>query len=108
MHLLSTLLEISPSFKLYIGQTKGLTKQVFNFLFEMPTLENKSANVPKCKWKSTWKKGLNLLITLCKDCPENYVTLLKDLYTHYQDMKKIGLGGKSNNEEFENKIGLWS
>lgn len=73
----------------------------------MPTVENKNANVPKCKWKSTWKKGLNLLIALCKDCPENYITLLKDLYTHYQDIKKIGLN-KTNTSEIEDKIGLKS
>ena len=62
-------------------------KSIFNFLFEMPTLENKNANVPVCKQKATRKKALNLLITLSKDSPDNYITLLKDLYHHYQDMK---------------------
>ena len=64
-----------------------MMRKVFDFLFEMPTLDNKNANVPKCKRKNTRKKGLNLLITLSKDSSENYITLLKDLYTHYQDMK---------------------
>ena len=73
----------------------------------MPTLDDKNANIPKCKWKSTRKRGLNLLICLCKDCPENYITLLKSLYAHYQDIKKIGLS-KQNSDEIENKIGLKS
>ena len=64
---------------------------MFNYLFEMPSIEDKNANIPKIKWKNTRKKGLNLLISLCKDCPDNYITLLKDLYGHYKDIKKIGM-----------------
>lgn len=67
LSLAHSVLQITPQLKRFAGDEKhgyNLTKKLFNFLFEMPKLENKEANVPKCKAKATRKKAFNLLLTL--------------------------------------------
>jgi hypothetical protein len=67
LSLAHTILTIAPQLIKFTGdEEKGynLTEKLFNFLFEMPKLENKEANVPKFKSKMTRKKAFNLLLLL--------------------------------------------
>lgn len=67
LSLAHSILQIAPQLKKYVGdQEHGLdfTRKLFNFLFEMPKIENKEANLPKCKSKATRKVAFTLLLSL--------------------------------------------
>ena len=120
MSLAIAILQICPQLKKYIGDSKGLnfTKKLFDYLFELPKIENKEANLPKWKSKTTRKKAFNLLLWLCQSSEEvgsskhhaneNYSTLFKELYLYHREMDEVEHGTKINMENFDSDVGLRS
>lgn len=115
------ILQICPQLKRYIGDpVNGLnfTKKLFDYLFELPKIENKEANLPKCKSKMTRKKAFSLLLCLCQSyeelglskhhANENYFILFKELYLYHQEMSEIEHCTKINMENFDSDVGLRS
>jgi heme oxygenase len=83
----------------------------------MPKLENKEANVPKCKAKITRKKAFSLLISLCQSYEdisskhhtrENYFTLFKELYVYHKEMDEIEKNTTVSLDHFDTDVGLRS
>lgn len=121
LSLAHAILQIAPQLKKFVGdQVKGynFTQKLFNFLFEMPKLENKEANVPKCKAKSTRKKAFTLLISLCQgydesnnskhQTSENYYILFKELYIYHKEMDEIERNTTVNLKNIDTDVGLRS
>lgn len=120
LSLAHAILQIAPQLKKFAGDERqgyNLTKKLFNFLFEMPKLENKEANVPKCKAKATRKKAFNLLLALCQGyddssskhhSTENYYTLFKELYIYHKEMDEIERNSTVNLDHFDTDVGLRS
>ena len=120
LNLAQTILQIAPKLRKYAGDEEkgyGLTKKLFNFLFEMPKIENKEANVPKFKAKATRKKAFNLLICLCQNheesgtkhqINENYYSLFKELYLYHKEMDEIEKNTSVNVDDFDYDVGIKS
>ena len=115
------LLQICPQLKKYVGDSQNglnFTKKLFDYLFELPKIENKEANLPKWKSKNTRKKAFNLLLWLWQSNEElgsskhhgneNYYTLFKELYLYHKEMDEIEHGTKINLENFDSDVGLRS
>jgi hypothetical protein len=69
-----TILEISPQLKAYMGDAKtgyNFTEKLFNYLFEMPTIDNKESNLPLLKNKIGRTRAFNLLLSLCQSSDDN-------------------------------------
>ena len=70
-----------PPFK-YSSEGKSFLLHVYDCLFKLPSLSDR--NLPKCKNKDTRITALDLLVELCKDNEESYVTLVNLLLDQHK------------------------
>lgn len=67
MYLANSILQIEPRLKKFAGDIHNgndLVRKMYSYLFKMPTMEDKMANLPKFKSKVTRKRAFNLLLNL--------------------------------------------
>ena len=71
----------------------GLVNYVYDFMFygskEGKELDFNDLSMPKCKKKSTRKRGFELLLELCNKCDENFLILLPLIIKNHENFQSI-------------------
>lgn len=80
INLMSNLVKYDPTFK-YSSKAMQFIEQIFEFLFDMPSPNNRQK--PKCKSATSRAAAYDLLVELCKNCPKNYTFLHNKLLAQH-------------------------
>ena len=102
LYLANSILQIEPRLKRYVGDINNgndFVRKLYSYVFKMPSMDDKQANLPVCKSKVTRKRAFNLLLTLWQNDETsfgskgninfNFLTLFKELYQGHYEMKEI-------------------
>eukprot|EP01119_Soliformovum_irregulare_P014939 TRINITY_DN4142_c0_g1_i2.p1 TRINITY_DN4142_c0_g1~~TRINITY_DN4142_c0_g1_i2.p1 ORF type:complete len:2758 (-),score=812.11 TRINITY_DN4142_c0_g1_i2:29-8302(-) len=93
LNLVATLISTDPKTKLAIGSQGGFINEIYDTcLFQIPTAHNHSTVAPpKCKSKMSRTAAFNLLVELCRGCPENLLDIQQKLHSQHSEEGKPAL-----------------